>query len=99
MSDIHAINEAINKRAGRKLLPSIAVSLSLIALIWFALAYQREIFAVVVGVAVLLGIREIVRAFRVRGIYLSFNALILASLALSYSAWNGGVAGLARARR
>ena len=95
MSDIHAINEAINKRAGRKLLPSIAVSLSLIALIWFALAYQREIFAVVVGVAVLLGIREIVRAFRVRGIYLSFNALILASLALSYSAWNGGVAGLA----
>ena len=95
MSDIHAINEAINKRAGRKLLPSIAVSLSLIALIWFALAYQREIVAVVVGVAVLLGIREIVRAFRVRGIYLSFNALILASLALSYSAWNGGVAGLA----
>ncbi len=95
MSDIHAINEAINKRAGRKLLPSIAVSLSLIALIWFALAYQREIFAVVVGVAVLLGIREIVRAFNIRGIHLSFNALILASLALSYSAWNGGVAGLA----
>ena len=95
MSDIHAINEAINKRAGRKLLPSIAVSLSLIALIWFALAYQREIFAVVVGVAVLLGIREIVRAFNIRGIHLSFNALILASIALSYSAWNGGVAGLA----
>ena len=95
MSDIHAINEAINKRAGRKLLPSIAVSLSLIALIWFALSYQREIFAVVVSIAVLLGIREIVRAFNVRGIYLSFNALILASLALSYAAWNGGVAGLA----
>ena len=54
MSDIHSINEAINKRAGRKLLPSIAVSLSLIALIWFALAYQREIFAVVVAVSVLL---------------------------------------------
>jgi phosphatidate cytidylyltransferase len=95
MSDIHAINEAINKRAGRKLLPSIAVSLSLIALIWFALAYHREIFAVVVSIAVLLGIREIVRAFSVRGIYISINALVLASLALSYAAWNGGVAGLA----
>jgi len=95
MSDIHSINEAINKRAGRKLLPSIAVSLSLIALIWFALAYQRGIFAVVVAVAVLLGIREIVRAFNVRGIYLSINALIVASIALAYATWNGGVAGLA----
>ena len=97
MSDIFAINAAINKRAGRKLLPSIAVSLSLIALIWFALAYHREIFAVVVAVAVLLGIREIVRAFGVRGTYISINFLILASVALSYSAWNGGVAGLATA--
>ena len=82
MSDIHSINEAINKRAGRKLFPSIAVSLSLIALIWFALAYHREIFACVVATAVILGIREIVRAFKVRGIYLSISALILASLAL-----------------
>jgi len=97
MSDIFAINAAINKRAGRKLLPSIAVSLSLIALIWFALAYHREIFAVVVAVAVLLGIREIVRAFGVRGTYISINFLVLASIALSYSAWNGGVAGLATA--
>lgn len=95
MSDIHSINEAINKRAGRKLLPSIAVSLSLIALIWFALAYQREIFAVVVAVAVLLGIREIVRAFKVRGTYLSLRALVIASIALAYATWNGGVAGLA----
>jgi len=95
MSDIHSINEAINKRAGRKLFPSIAVSLSLIALIWFALAYHREIFACVVATAVILGIREIVRAFKVRGIYLSISALIVASLALSYATWNGGVAGLA----
>jgi len=95
MSDIHSINEAINKRAGRKLFPSIAVSLSLVALIWFALAYRREIFAVVVAVAVLLGIREIVRAFSARGIYISSAGLIIAALALSYATWNGGVAGLA----
>ncbi|CAB4658501.1 unannotated protein [freshwater metagenome] len=95
MSDIHSINEAINKRAGRKLFPSIAVSLSLVALIWFALAYHREIFAVVVATAVLLGIREIVRAFNVRGIYISSAGLIIAALALTYATWNGGVAGLA----
>jgi len=28
MADLHAINDAINKRAGRKLLPSILVSFS-----------------------------------------------------------------------
>ena len=95
MSDIHSINEAINKRAGRRLFPSIIVSLSLIALIWFALAYHREIFAVVVAFAVVLGIHEIVRAFNVRGIYLSRLALIVASLVLSFATWNGGVAGLA----
>ena len=95
MSDIHSINEAINKRAGRKLFPSIAVSLSLVALVWFALAYRREIFAVVVAVAVLLGIREIVRAFNASGIYISSAGLMIAALALSYTTWNGGVAGLA----
>lgn len=95
MSDFQSINEAINKRAGRKLGPSILVSLSLIALIWFALAYHREIFACVVAIAVVLGIREIVRAFSVRKIYLSKVGLVTASLALSYATWNGGVAGLA----
>ena len=95
MSDLHSINEAINKKAGRKLLPSIGVGLSLIGLVWFALSYQREIFAIVVAVAVVLGVREIVRAFSAHSIKISFNGLALASIGLSYAAWNGGVAGLA----
>jgi len=95
MSDLHSINEAINKKAGRKLLPSIAVGLSLIALVWFTLSYQREIFAIVVAVAVILGLRELVRAFAARGIVISFNTLTLAAIGLSYAAWVGGVAGLA----
>jgi len=95
MSDLHSINEAINKKAGRKLLPSIGVGLSLIGLVWFALSYQREIFALVVAVAVVLGIGEIVRAFSAHSIKISFNGLALASIGLSYAAWNGGVAGLA----
>ena len=95
MSDFQSLNEAINKKAGRKLGPSIIVSLSLVALIWFALAYHREVFAVVVAVAVLLGIREIVRAFRVRGIYISVVSLAAGAVALTYATWNGGAAGLA----
>ena len=95
MSDFQSINEAINKKAGRKLGPSIVVSLSLIALVWFALVYRREVFAVVVAIAVLLGIREIVRAFSVRGIYISVVSLAIGALALTYATWNGGAAGLA----
>jgi len=95
MSDLHSIFDAINKKAGRKLLPSIGVGLSLIGLVWFALSYQREIFAIVVAVAVVLGVREIVRAFAAHSITVSFNGLALASIGLSYAAWNGGVAGLA----
>ena len=95
MSDLHSINEAINKKAGRKLLPSIGVGLSLIALVWFALSYQREVFAIVVAVAVILGLREIVRAFAARSIIISFNALTVAAIGLAYAAWNGGVGGLA----
>ena len=95
MSDFQSINEAINKKAGRKLGPSIIVSLSLVALIWFALAYRREVFAVVVAVAVLLGIREIVRAFNVRGIYISVVSLAAGAVVLTYATWNGGAAGLA----
>ena len=95
MSDLHSIFDAINKKAGRKLLPSIGVGLSLIGLVWFALTYQREIFAIVVAVAVVLGVREIVRAFAAHSITVSFNGLALASIGLSYAAWNGGVAGLA----
>jgi len=63
--------------------------------VWFALSYQREIFAIVVAVAVVLGVREIVRAFAAHSITVSFNGLALASIGLSYAAWNGGVAGLA----
>jgi len=95
MSDLHSINEAINKKAGRKLLPSIGVGLSLIGLVWFALSYHREIFAMVVAIAVVLGAREIVRAFSAHSIKISFNGLALATIGLSYAAWNGGVAGLA----
>jgi phosphatidate cytidylyltransferase len=95
MEDLHSINDAINRRAGRKLGPSILVSLSLIALVWFSLAFEPIIFAALVTLAVALGIREISRAFGESNTKISTFALILATLGLSAATWQGGVAGLA----
>jgi len=95
MEDLHSLNEAINKRAGRKLLPSIAVSLTLLLTIWSTLAFRRELFAVVIGIAVILGIREIVRAFDLTETHISFPALAVATVILTISTWQGSLAGLA----
>jgi phosphatidate cytidylyltransferase len=95
VSDLHSINEAINAKAGRKLLPSILVSLSLIALVWATLAYARVIFALLVATAVALGIREISRAFAAAGTHISMRSLIFATAGLTYAAWADGVEGLA----
>ena len=95
MSDLHSINEAINAKAGRKLLPSILVGLTLIALVWLTLAYARVLFAVLVAIAVALGIREIARAFAAAGTLISMRSLILATVGLTYATWSAGVEGLA----
>lgn len=95
MNDIHSINEAINKRAGRRLLPSVLVSVSIIVLVWFALAYHRELFAILVGIAVIFGIREITRAFDDANTYISLPALIVATIILTFATWQGSLAGLA----
>jgi phosphatidate cytidylyltransferase len=44
MADLHAINDAINKRAGRKLIPSILVSLFLLGLIFGSLKAAPVLF-------------------------------------------------------
>ena len=95
MSDIHSINEAINKRAGRKLLPSIAVSIFLILLVWFSLATYRIIFAGLVTLAVVLGIRELNRAFEIVDIHIPLWSLTSATIGLGAASWFGGVSGLA----
>jgi phosphatidate cytidylyltransferase len=94
VSDLHSINEAINKRAGRKLLPSIGVSLFLVLLVWTSLATYRIIFAGLVTAAVILGIRELHRAFLAIDIDIPLWSLTTATLALSAATWFGGVSGL-----
>ncbi|CAB4925290.1 unannotated protein [freshwater metagenome] len=97
MSDLHSINEAINAKAGRKLLPSILVSLTLVALVWLTLAYARVLFAVLIAIAVSLGVREIARAFSAAGTRISMRTLVVATCGLTYASWSAGVEGLALA--
>ena len=95
MSDLHSINEAINKRAGRRLLPSIGVSLFLIALVWVSLATYRIIFAGIVTLAIVLGIRELNKALTAVEIHIPLWSLTTAGIGLSVATWFGGVSGLA----
>jgi len=56
MADLHAINDAINKRAGRKLLPSILVSLFLLALIFGSINTEPLLFFALIWVVIMLGV-------------------------------------------
>lgn len=95
MSDLHAINEAINKRAGRKLLPSIAVSVVLIAGVWALLAYFRFGIAILVAVAVSLAIKELAHAYSSTDTYVSYRSLLISAIGISAATWFGGIRGLA----
>lgn len=95
MSDLHSINEAINKRAGRKLLPSIAVGLFLLAIIFSTMAYIPFLFAVFVGIAVLIALHELTTAFKAREIQINFLQLSVATTLILASSWVGGLPGLA----
>ncbi|MEI6406935.1 MAG: phosphatidate cytidylyltransferase [Actinomycetes bacterium] len=95
MDDIHSINEAINKKAGRKLIPSILVSLSILAVVFGTIIYIPILFGVFIWFAIMLAIREIVHAYKQGGIELPEFPLQLAGTALLVSAWYGRVSGLA----
>ncbi len=95
MSDLHSINEAINKRAGRKLLPSIAVGLFLLAIIFSTMAFIPVLFAIFVGTAVLIALHELTTAFKTRDIQTNFPQLSAATILILVSSWVGGLPGLA----
>jgi phosphatidate cytidylyltransferase len=94
VSDLHSINEAINARAGRKLLPSIAVGLSLVALIWVSLAVERTAFALVLSLALVLATKELSEALNSVGFVNSFRTLAVAVVTISLSTWFAGINGL-----
>jgi phosphatidate cytidylyltransferase len=95
MADLHAINDAINKRAGRKLLPSILVSLLLLGLIFGTIAIAPLLFFVFIWVVIMMGIREIASAYRKGGIELPDYVLMIAATVLLTATWIGNTQGLA----
>ncbi|NDI10948.1 MAG: phosphatidate cytidylyltransferase [Actinobacteria bacterium] len=94
MSDLHSINEAINKKAGRKLIPSIIVGLALLAVIFISMAFLPILFAAFVLIAVLLALHELSAAFNAREIKVSYPQLSIATCAMIASAWFAGLPGL-----
>jgi phosphatidate cytidylyltransferase len=95
MDDFHSLNEAINKKAGRKLGPSILVSLAILAVVFLTISFAPPLFAIFAWVAILLAGRELTRAYRVGGIDLPDNAISIAITLLLAAAWFGRVSGLA----
>jgi phosphatidate cytidylyltransferase len=95
MDDLHSINEAINAKAGRKLLPSILVSIGLLALVFGTVYKAKPLFGLLIWVTIMLAIRELVNAYKHGGIELPRLAIQVAGTALLISAWYGRVSGLA----
>ena len=94
MDDLHSINDAINKRAGRKLLPSIAVSLGILGVVFGALKINPFLFAILIWLAMLLAIREIVRAYKTGNIDLPAFPLYIAATGILGATWYGYIEGL-----
>jgi len=94
MSDLHAINEAINKRAGRKLIPSIIVGLFLLAVIFSTMAFIPPLFALFVGTAALIALHELTAALKLHSIALNYLHLALSTGLILGAAWIGGLPGL-----
>jgi phosphatidate cytidylyltransferase len=95
MADFHSFNEAINARAGRKLGPSILVSVLILAVVFLTTSFLQILFAIFAWATILLASRELVRAYKAGGIDLPENAIALAVTTLLAAAWYGRVSGLA----
>jgi len=95
MADLHSINDAINKRAGRKLLPSILVSLTLLGLIFGSINLEPKLFLALICVVIMLGVRELTHAYRAGGIELPDLPIMAVSLVILLASWFGGTEGLA----
>ena len=95
MSDLHSLNEAINKRAGRKLLPSIGVGILILALVIGSLSYFDRILFVALALAfVYRGIWEMDRALSLADIKIC-GSLYFSSTVIFLAAWFEGIAGIA----
>jgi phosphatidate cytidylyltransferase len=95
MADLHSINDAINKRAGRRLLPSILVSLTLLGLIFGSITLEPKLFLALICIVIMLGVRELTHAYRAGRIELPDLPIMAVSLIILIASWFGGTEGLA----
>jgi len=77
MEDIHSIQDAINKKAGRNLGSSILVSAAIVGLVFGSLAIHPALFALLVTVALMVAIRELNHVYRTGGVEIPDWLLIL----------------------
>ncbi len=94
MSDLHAINEAINKRAGRKLVSSILIALILLAIIFSTLAFAPFLFSLVVIVAFAIATHELISAYSRTGVALHHWSIVASNAAIMLTAWFEGTHGV-----
>ena len=95
MDDFHSLNDAINARAGRRLGPSILVSLAILAVVFLTISFAPPLFGFFAWIAILLAGRELTKAYKAGGIELPENAISIAITLLLAAAWFGRVSGLA----
>ena len=95
MSDLHALNEAINKRAGRKLFPSIGVGIVILALVIGSLSVLDRILFLALALAfVYRAIWEMGRALSRANIDICSSLYVSATI-IFIAAWFEGIAGIA----
>lgn len=94
MSDLHAINDAINKRAGRRLLSSIAIGVLLLGIIFSTLSFIPFGFALVVTLAFAISAHELLNAYTKSGVKLHHWLLIATNALVMIAAWFYGVEGV-----
>ena len=95
MSDLHSLNEAINKRAGRKLIPSIGVGIAILTLVIGSLSiFDRVLFLALALAFVYRGIWEMARALSRANISIC-SSLYLSATVIFLAAWFEGIAGIA----
>lgn len=95
MSDLHAINEAINKRAGRKFFSSILIAILLLGIIFTTLAFAPSIFALVVTLAFAIATHELVAANSNKALSLNHWPIVLSNATIMVTAWFEGTNGIA----
>lgn len=94
MSDLHAINEAINKRAGRRLFSSIVIAIVLLTIIFTTLAFTPVLFALVVTLAFAIATHELLAAYAKSSVRLQQWLIIISNVAIMFMAWFEGVEGI-----